>query len=147
MNKKHIHNFIEKAYREEKFTNKEIINLLKLDNEESQELFKVADFIRKKYVGNDIHLRGLIEFSNICERNCRYCGLRRDNKKLSRYRLMPEEIVNYAEKCEKLGYRTVVLQSGEDSFYTARIISDIVREIKQRTNLATALCIGERKRE
>jgi len=147
MNKKHIHNFIEKAYREEKFTNKEIINLLKLDNEKSQELFEAADFIRKKYVGDDVHLRGLIEFSNICERNCRYCGLRRDNKKLSRYRLTPEEIFNYAEKCEKLGYRTVVLQSGEDSFYTAEIISDIVREIKQRTNLAVALCIGERKRE
>ncbi len=141
-----MNKLIEKAYKEEKFNIEEIIELLSFGDDDTQELFDSADYIRRKYVGDEIHLRGLIEFSNFCERNCYYCGLRKDNKKLSRYRLTPQEIINYSVKCEELGYRTVVLQSGEDSYYTVEILSNIIKEIKQKTNLAVTLCIGERNK-
>lgn len=112
-----------------------------------ESLFSRADIIRQKYVGNDVHLRGLIEFSNICRKNCRYCGIRSGNSQLKRYRMSIDEIVACAKLVKDYGYKTVVLQSGEDPFYSVDILVDLIQKIKQETNLAITLSIGERKRE
>lgn len=109
-----------------------------------ERLFHIADDIRRKHCGDDVHLRALIEFSNHCCRNCLYCGIRRGNKKLERYRMTADEIADTAVKASEAGFKTVVLQSGEDTWFTADKISWIVKEIKQKAECAITLCIGER---
>ena len=94
----------------------EIIDILS-DNSKNDWLFNEADKIRHENVGDEIHLRALIEFSNICKRQCLYCGLRSPNKEIERYRLSKNEILFSAKKAVDLGYRTIVLQSGEDDNY------------------------------
>jgi biotin synthase len=91
-----------------------------------------------------VHLRGIVEFSNHCVRNCTYCGLRRDNQGIRRYRLAPEAIVAAAMKVAAAGVSTVVLQSGDDFAYTAKDLADIIREIKARADVAVTLSVGER---
>lgn len=103
--------------------------------------------ISKRYFGNKIYIRGLIEFTNICRRNCYYCGLRCDNSSASRYRLTADEILSCCESGYNLGFRTFVLQGGEDPFYTDDKICDIVRSIKSRyPDCAVTLSIGEKPR-
>lgn len=106
-------------------------------------LFQTADRVRKKYVGDEVHLRGLIEFSNYCKQNCLYCGFRRDNKNATRYRLTEEQIIKFAEDAANQGYKTVVLQSGEDSYFTVEKMQRILSEIK-KFDLAITLSIGEK---
>ncbi|MBU1085905.1 MAG: [FeFe] hydrogenase H-cluster radical SAM maturase HydE [Candidatus Omnitrophica bacterium] len=115
-----------------------------LQNNVEEILFKFADIIRKIYCGDEIHLRGLIEFSNYCARDCLYCGLRKDNKAVLRYRLSSKEIIDIAKSAMLLNYKTVVLQSGEDYAYSIEQLCDIVREIKQQTDCAITLSVGER---
>ncbi|MCL2484822.1 MAG: [FeFe] hydrogenase H-cluster radical SAM maturase HydE [Endomicrobia bacterium] len=122
----------------------EILELLAA--EDSHSLFAAADAVRKKYVGDEIHLRGLIEFSNYCKRNCLYCGLRKDNDKLVRYRIEPEDIIGLASKAKDYGYKTIVLQSGEDPYYTTDKIIEIISGIK-KLGLALTLSIGEKTYE
>lgn len=139
---------VDKAYEKHNLEKEEIERLLMPENSEDEAyLFKRADQLRHETVGDFVHLRGLIEFSSHCRRNCNYCGLRRDNTSLLRYRLSPDEIVDIAHNAAMLGYKTIVLQSGEDEFYTADIISDIIRRIKQNDDVAVTLCIGERSYE
>lgn len=107
-------------------------------------LLQYADRVRRRYCGDEVHLRALLEFSNICRRQCNYCGLRSPNDKLSRYRMSPDEIVATAEKLAAKGLQTIVLQSGEDPYYTGAMLADIVRHIKQATGLAITLSVGER---
>ncbi|WP_294157834.1 [FeFe] hydrogenase H-cluster radical SAM maturase HydE [uncultured Selenomonas sp.] len=109
-------------------------------------LCAAADDVRKQFVGDGVHLRGLIEFSNICRQDCMYCGLRRDNGKIERYRLDADTIVTLAEKAKGYGYRTVVLQSGEDAWFTAERLANIVERI-HALDLAITLSVGERPRE
>lgn len=97
----------------------EIVRLL-ADEQNEPALLKRADRIRKKYVGDAIHLRGLIEFSNICRNNCLYCGIRRGNGKVARYRMKEDELIETARRAAALGFKTVVMQSGEDMYYNAR---------------------------
>jgi len=123
----------------------EIVALLESDNH-NEELFAAADRVRHQYVGDEVHLRGLIEFSNICRQNCLYCGLRRDNKQVSRYRLEPEVIIEFARKAKEYGYKTVVLQSGEDASFDVATMQHIIREIK-KLDLAITVSIGEKSRE
>lgn len=123
----------------------EIVSLLN-NNETDEELFSYANKVRKENVGDKVHLRGLIEFSNICRCNCKYCGLRAENKQLERYRILPEEIIKCAKKAVDLGYETVVLQSGEDLFYSKDILCEIISEIK-KFNVVVTLSIGERSFE
>ena len=104
----------------------------------------VADRLRAETMGEAVHLRGIIEFSNYCRKNCEYCGLRRDNRKLARYRLTREEILQTAIKASQIGYKTIVLQSGEDLYFSTEVMADIIREIKSRTELAITLSLGER---
>lgn len=120
----------------------EIIDILS-DNSKNDWLFKEADRVRRENVGDEIHLRALIEFSNICKRQCYYCGLRSPNKEVERYRLNKEEILVSAKKAVNLGYRTIVLQSGEDDNYYSDKLCDIIRSIKE-LDVALTLSIGEK---
>jgi len=120
----------------------ELIDILYNDSI-NDEIFKKADATRKKYVGDSIHLRGLIEFSNICKRQCKYCGLQSSNKKLERYRILKDEIILYAKKAVSMGYRTIVLQSGEDDYYDCTRMVEIIKEIK-KLDVALTLSIGEK---
>jgi len=122
----------------------EIIELLKMPGDCSQDLFATADSIRQREVGDEIFLRGIIEFSNYCERNCLYCGLRKSNNKLNRYRMTDDEVINTAKEIKKLRVPTVVLQSGEDSFYSTDKICRLIERIKNETGLIITLSIGER---
>jgi len=123
-----------------------LVPLLGCSEENSATLYKAADKIRANRVGNGVHLRGLIEFSNYCRMNCEYCGLRRDNRSIERYRLTQDEIIATAKKAEDLGYKTVVLQSGEDLYFTAAKMAEIIKIIKSETDLALTLSAGERDR-
>ncbi|HEY5535501.1 MAG TPA: [FeFe] hydrogenase H-cluster radical SAM maturase HydE [Ignavibacteria bacterium] len=133
---------IDKAKTEHKLSKEEIISLLNC-NDINQELFNAADEVRKKYVSDEVQLRGLIEFTNICKNNCLYCGLRRDNKNLVKYRLTQEQILDYATKAKSFGYKTIVLQGGEDDYYTKDRIVKIIKSIKS-LDLALTLSIGEK---
>lgn len=136
---------IKKAKKTHNLTKNELKTLLQ-DNSINDELFKISDEVRKLNVGNEVHLRGLIEFSNICKCSCKYCGLRKDNTKLERYRLTPEEIINFAKKASEYGYKTVVLQSGEDAYFSKEDLTKILKEIK-KYDLAITLSIGEKTYE
>ena len=121
---------------------KDIIEILK-DDSINEELFSYADSVRKKYVGDEIHLRGLIEFSNYCKNTCKYCGLRCENKNIERYRILEDEILEHAKNAANLGFKTIVLQSGEDNYYTVNRMCNIISEIK-KLNVALTLSIGEK---
>jgi len=108
------------------------------------ELWRVADETRRRHVGNEVHLRGLIEFSNYCVRACGYCGLRAANREIERYRMSLDEILDCARKAEEYGYGTVVLQSGEDYGIHTDWMADVVARIKGETGLAVTLSLGER---
>jgi len=115
--------------------------------ERLEELYQRADMVRKQTVGDAVHLRGLIEISSHCVRQCMYCGLRSGNRSLERYRMSENEILACARQAEALGYGTVVMQAGEDPALTAGWIADIVRWIKRETALAVTLSLGERQDE
>ncbi len=119
----------------------EIFNLLKTDDEQC--LFKKADDLRKQYVGDEVHLRGLIEFSNICRNNCLYCGIRKDNKNAHRYRMSEDELIDTAHKAADMGFKTIVMQSGEDMYYNTLRMCHIIESIK-KFDVAITLSIGER---
>ena len=121
--------------------------LLGAQGEQVRALFAAADRVRRSGVGEAVHLRAIIEFSNYCRKNCLYCGLRRDNHNLPRYRLAAEDILDAAGRAAGLGYRTVVLQSGEDPYYSVADIARLVEQIKARHDLAVTLSLGEHSRE
>lgn len=134
---------LEKAKETHELTKDEIVELLKYPFEVGSSLFETANSVRKKYVGDEVHLRGLIEFSNYCKQNCLYCGFRRDNKKATRYRLTEEQIIQFAKDASNQGYKTVVLQSGEDPYFTIEKMKYILPEIK-KFDMAITLSIGEK---
>lgn len=141
-----MHPLIEKARKEHRLNKNELIELL-LNDKINQELFAAADEIRQLYVGDGIHLRGLIEFSNFCRNNCCYCGLRRDNKNIERYRIDTDTIFKLAEHAARnMGLKTIVLQSGEDMSFTTEKLCDIIRRIKT-LDVALTLSIGEKSLE
>ena len=136
---------IEKAKNTHTLSLDEIVNILE-SNEDY--LYTAADSVRKQYVGDEVHLRALIEFSNICRCNCYYCGLRCENPNTERYRLSGDEILDLAGKAISYGYRTIVMQSGEDPFFTANYLAGIIKEIKKlEPSPAITLSIGERSFE
>ena len=114
----------------------------------AQLLANRADAVRRKVYGNRVYIRGLIEISNICKNDCLYCGIRRGNKACERYRLSREEILSACEEGYALGFRTFVLQGGEDGYFSDEVLRDIVRAIKQsHPDCALTLSVGERSRE
>lgn len=144
-----MHNLLEKVYQTNSLTKVEIIYLLENITPEDREiLYSHALKTKQKYYGNKVFLRGLIEFSNICRQDCLYCGIRASNAKVERYRLTPGEILGCCDIGYDLGYRTFVLQSGEDLWYTAEILGALIQEIKKRyPEVAITLSIGERRVE
>ncbi|MGB8261063.1 MAG: [FeFe] hydrogenase H-cluster radical SAM maturase HydE [Terracidiphilus sp.] len=123
----------------------EILRWLKeTDPSRLKDLYAQADSVRRQNVGDAVHLRGLIEVSSHCERQCMYCGLRKGNRNLTRYRMTREEVLDCARLAQRLGYGTVVMQAGEDDALTAEWIAEIVRWIKRETPLAVTLSLGER---
>lgn len=127
------------------FSRNDIIEILK-DDSNNDWLFSLADKTRKEYVGDEVHLRGLIEFSNICKRQCKYCGLRCEDKFIDRYRISKENIISYAEHAVNMGYKTIVLQSGEDEYYNTDLMCEIIAGIK-KLGVALTLSIGEKTYE
>lgn len=117
------------------------------DESRLEELWEAANAVRREHVGDEVHLRGLIEISNYCVRKCAYCGLRAGHQGLQRYRMTQEEILACAEEAVGYGYGTVVLQAGEDYGITREWLADIVRAIKRKTGLAITLSLGERPDE
>lgn len=114
----------------------------------SEYLFKKARNVRNKIYGNKIYIRGLIEFTNYCKNDCLYCGIRRSNKNVDRYRLSKQEILDCCNLGYGLGFRTFVMQGGEDLYYTDEILCDIVKEIKEKyPDCAITLSVGERSYE
>lgn len=117
-------------------------------NEHDKALMTAADEVRRERYGDSVYLRGLIEISSYCKNNCLYCGLRAGNKKAQRYRLSKDQILSCCEEGYALGYRTFVLQGGEDPHFTDDLICDLVKEIKGRyPDCAVTLSLGEKPRE
>ena len=125
----------------------ELLSLLATDAHD-EALFNAADEVRRKVYGDAVFVRGLIEFSNYCKNNCYYCGIRCGNTNVERYRLSKEEILECCDTGYTLGFRTFVLQSGEDPVFTDEVICEIVKEIKEKfPECAVTLSIGEKDKE
>lgn len=138
---------IEKLYLTGNLGDNELKSLIE-SNECSDLLAEYADKIRQKYYGKKVFLRGLIEISNYCRNNCYYCGIRRENKNTKRYRLNREQILSCCETGYKLGFRTFVMQGGEDSYFTDEFVCTLISEIKKRyPECAVTLSLGERSYE
>jgi biotin synthase len=140
---------IDKLENEQLLTREEYAQLISTHTEDDfKYLSEKAATIRDKYYGHDVYLRGLIEFTSYCKNDCLYCGIRRSNKNAERYRLTEDEIYECCRDGHELGYRTFVLQGGEDPFFTDEKICRIVSHIKSEfPDCAVTLSIGEKSRE
>lgn len=139
---------IEKLNNTRSLNKDEALQLIKQGAQHKNLLFALAQQAAQKSFGRQIFVRGLIEFTNYCKNDCYYCGIRRSNKNAARYRLTQEEILECCRAGYGLGFRTFVLQGGEDYFYSDDDIADIVRAIKaQHPDCAVTLSIGERSRK
>jgi biotin synthase len=121
--------------------------LLAADGDDMLAVFRAGDKMRKAVVGDVVDIRAAVEFSNYCSKNCCYCGLRKDNHSLGRYRMTPEEIIAIAKEMRAIGHHTIILQSGEDAWYTTERMLEIIRVIKRETNMRITLSIGGRSKE
>ena len=130
-------------------TNDEYCELIQNRTPDSAELLaERAVAVRQPIYGTKVFTRGLIEISNICKNDCIYCGIRRSNRNIERYRLEPDVIVACAREGYELGFRTIVLQGGEDAFFTDDVLASIVARIKQACpNTAVTLSMGERSKQ
>lgn len=140
---------LEKVYQTNNLTKEEITHILEtITQADRVVLYNYALKTKQAYYGDKVYLRGLIEFSNICRQDCLYCGIRVSNARVERYRLTPEEILGCCDQGYELGYRTFVLQSGEDLWYTDETLVALIHEIKRRyPEVAITLSIGERRVE
>lgn len=119
-----------------------------LDDASQSYLFEKSLETKRKYYGNTVYMRGLIEFSNYCSKTCQYCGISSLNNKVDRYRLTKEQIMDCCKEGYRLGYRTFVLQGGEDPHFTDHVMVDIIKTIKETyKDVAVTLSIGERNKE
>lgn len=129
-------------------TDDEFLTLVTADASIDEYLFQNAAVVRQQRYGNDIYIRGLIEFTNYCKNDCYYCGIRKSNTNAARYRLTKDEILSSADTAYSLGFRTFVLQGGEDAYFTDEKIVDIVGSLKEKyPDCAITLSIGERTKE
>lgn len=135
---------IDKLEKEHFLSKNEYVCLIENFENVREYAAKKARMICERVYGRDIYIRGLIEISSFCRNDCIYCGIRRSNKNAQRYRLSKEEILECCDIGYNLGFRTFVLQGGEDKFYTDEIIADIVRSIKKKyADCAVTLSLGE----
>ena len=140
---------IERLERERDLTNAEFAVLLDQSSDADRDfLFERARAVRDAHYGRKVYIRGLIELTNYCKNDCLYCGIRKSNASCERYRLTKEQILSCCESGYALGFRTFVLQGGEDGWYTDERMTDIVRAIRQAyPDCAITLSLGERGRE
>lgn len=140
---------INKLAEEHSLSLEEYEALISGRNEENTRLLReFAVKVRREIYGNDVYIRGLIEISNICRNDCLYCGIRKSNKNCERYRLTPDEIIDCSNEGYELGFRTFVLQGGEDGYFTDKILGGIVKKIKDNhSDCAVTLSMGERSYE
>lgn len=144
-----VKDIINKLYEVNSASKKELLYLLDNINEgEKDYLISKAHDTRMKYYSNKVYLRGLIELTSFCRKDCLYCGLRRSNKNAQRYRLDIEDVLECVRKGDKLGYKTFVLQGGEDAYYSDEIMVNIIKAIKKEfPENAITLSLGERSYE
>lgn len=140
---------IEKLYKTNDATREELLYALDNIDEETKELLmRRAHETRMGYYENKVYMRGLIELTSFCKKDCLYCGLRRHNKDAERYRLTLEEVLECVRKGDQLGYKTFVLQGGEDAYFTDEKVIEIIKAIKKEfPNNAITLSLGERSYE
>jgi biotin synthase len=131
------------------YSDAELLRLIRSDDREEQEaLFAEARRTRERHYGKTVYFRGLIEFTNHCTNDCYYCGIRRGNAKVERYRLSLADILNCCRMGDLLGYKTFVLQGGEDPYFTDERIAEILRAARREfPEHAITLSIGERSRQ
>lgn len=115
-----------------------------LNGGDDPDLFAEAHATRQRVFGNDVYIRAIVEFSNVCDKHCRYCGLRADNRRLNRYRMRAGHILETAALAVAEGAGTVVLQSGDDTGYSAELVGELIRAIKARHDVAVTLSLGDR---
>lgn len=139
---------IDKLERDSFLTPDEYLTLIEHHSGISDYAAERAVEVKKKHYGNRVYIRGLIEFSNYCRNNCYYCGIRAGNKNVERYRLTPDGIIDCADGGYELGFRTFVLQGGEDTHYTDDDFCFVISEIKKHhPDCAVTLSLGERSTE
>jgi len=140
-------NLIETLRTTQNLTDAELKELLETDTYD-EELRIAADAVRREHYGTDVYIRGLIEFTNYCKNDCFYCGIRKSNRCAERYRLTKEDVLECCKEGYALGFRTFVLQGGEDPYYTDERICDIVSSIRESyPDCAITLSIGEKSHE
>ena len=137
---------VDKLYEEQTLSGEEFFRLLSERTKETEIYAReLGNRVRKENYGNAVFIRGLIEFTNYCRNDCYYCGIRRSNKNAGKYRLSPEEILSCADEGYKLGFRTFVLQGGEDGYFTKERMVNLIRTIKEKyPDCALTLSIGEK---
>jgi len=140
---------IDQLARERDLPDEALLSLIRCETPETEEyLAQTAAAVRQKHYGKDVYIRGLIEFTNYCKNDCLYCGIRRSNQKAQRYRLSEEDILECCRHGYELGFRTFVLQGGEDPYFTRERMVRIVSSIKQKfPDCALTLSVGEKSRE
>ncbi|WP_034327805.1 [FeFe] hydrogenase H-cluster radical SAM maturase HydE [Alkaliphilus transvaalensis] len=131
----------------ETLSKEEITYLLKVEGSEKKVLFETADRMRKEIVGDVVEVRAAIEFSNYCNKSCHYCGIRNGCSVPNRYRMTEDEIMEAVHQLHKTGIKTVVLQSGEDDYYTVDLLIQLIKRIKRETKMGITLSVGERSYE
>lgn len=142
-----MENFVEQLRAQRDLPDEAFRELLAYDRWDAQ-LFAAADQVRREHYGTDVYIRGLIEFTNYCKNNCYYCGIRRDNHHVARYRLTEEQILACCAEGYALGFRTFVLQGGEDPYFTDDRLCGIVAAIRRNhPDCAITLSVGERSHE
>lgn len=148
-NKSEIRNIINKLALEQTLSESELIYLLEDGSEENRRfLGEKADEKRRTIFGNSVYIRGLVEISNICCNDCYYCGLRCSNSKADRYRLSEAQILDCCDKGYEMGFRTFVLQGGEDAYWSDEHLVVLIEEIKRKyPDCAVTLSLGERSNE
>ena len=149
MTSKNYISLVSKLEQTQDLSHEEFASLLEADSSAlGEELARRARAVREKYYGKDVYIRGLIEFTNYCHNNCYYCGIRRANGKAQRYRLTREEILACCDTGYELGFRTFVLQGGEDAYFTDDKLAELIHAIKKsHPDCALTLSVGERERD
>ncbi|MGN0272316.1 MAG: [FeFe] hydrogenase H-cluster radical SAM maturase HydE [Lachnospiraceae bacterium] len=141
-------NLLEKLEKERMLTKDQWIQLIGSREVYESQAAALAKKIREEHFGNHIYVRGLIEFTNYCKNDCYYCGIRRSNRNAERYRLTMEQILECTDTGYELGFRTFVLQGGEDGYYTDERLEEIIKAIKEKhPDCALTLSLGERSRK
>lgn len=141
-------NLLEKLEKERMLTKDQWIQLIGSREVYESQAAALAKRIREEHFGNQIYVRGLIEFTNYCKNDCYYCGIRRSNRNAERYRLTMEQILECTDTGYELGFRTFVLQGGEDGYYTDERLEEIIKAIKEKhPDCALTLSLGERSRK